>query len=471
MEQELERSTFALSKTFDAATLAQALKENSPPSPTSQTVKLFQKLQDLRKQAGFRRIILLTPDGQIVVDSEDSNKHGSIDHTLRVDQSEIEQALKQGAAVSTPLYQLSQEPSQDKSSDKISSPGSKYVKTCYAPIGSFSEASPTQATETPAFLIALELPATFKTKIAALQKAEKQNLLQTQNYYREKVQQFGLILFVGLSALSLFVAFTSGIFARLFLRQQKRLEEERRKAELAHFSAGIAHEIKNPLAAMLSSLQLLQRALGEKEEEHTLRLENQIRNLDQIVKDFLIFARGAQHEESLLYLEDIQGAILSQLTPSQQACLEITGRPELCWHGNRPALVQALVNLIKNAVEACFEKSTRNSQEKDQATPFTPHVQLLFEESDKKIIISINDNGPGIPDAIKEKLFEPFVSRKENGTGLGLAITQRLLRDSGATIHLKASGPYGTSFRIHIPKPKNLDVKNNSPQKRIQKES
>ncbi|MES1180158.1 MAG: ATP-binding protein, partial [Hyphomicrobium sp.] len=115
-------------------------------------------------------------------------------------------------------------------------------------------------------------------------------------------------------------------------------------------------------------------------------------------------------------------------------------------------LVQAFLNLVKNAAEAIGD----NKQEGRIAmqTAFRPGVRLSMQGSDRRIslplMIQIEDNGPGIPEHLKEQLFDPFVTTKPYGTGLGLALVAKIINDHGGIIECD-SEPGRTIFRVLLP--------------------
>ena len=121
-------------------------------------------------------------------------------------------------------------------------------------------------------------------------------------------------------------------------------------------------------------------------------------------------------------------------------------------HGNRDKLVQAFLNLVKNAAEAIGDK--RDSGRIVMTTAFRPGVRLVVPGSDSRVslplMISVEDNGPGIPEHMKPHLFDPFVTTKASGTGLGLALVAKIISDHGGIIECD-SEPKRTIFRVLLP--------------------
>ncbi len=120
--------------------------------------------------------------------------------------------------------------------------------------------------------------------------------------------------------------------------------------------------------------------------------------------------------------------------------------------GNRDKLVQAFLNLVKNAAEAIGDN--KNEGRIVMQTSFRPGVRLSVQGSDTRIslplMIQIEDNGPGIPDHLKAHLFDPFVTTKPHGTGLGLALVAKIINDHGGIIECD-SEPNKAVFRVLLP--------------------
>jgi two-component system nitrogen regulation sensor histidine kinase GlnL len=121
--------------------------------------------------------------------------------------------------------------------------------------------------------------------------------------------------------------------------------------------------------------------------------------------------------------------------------------------GNRDKLVQAFLNLIKNAAEAIVDTGDRQGRIVMQ-TSFRPGVRLSVPGSDQRInlplMIQIEDNGSGVPDHLKPHLFDPFVTTKHNGTGLGLALVAKIIGDHGGIIECESEAKR-TVFRVLLP--------------------
>ncbi|MCA8939145.1 MAG: HAMP domain-containing histidine kinase, partial [Planctomycetes bacterium] len=205
----------------------------------------------------------------------------------------------------------------------------------------------------------------------------------------------------------------------------------------------IAHEIKNPLAAMLTGVQLLSRSLDDKQRKIGDRLEREIHVLDRIVKDFLAFARGAAGKPEEITMGAVIARVRQQLTEPQENALKLDGDPKIELFIDSVALVQALANLIKNAAQAAIEAEHEDGRK--------PSVTLKHRVRGEDLILDIIDNGLGVTESVKGRLFSPFVSGRSEGTGLGLAIVRRFVEDMRGEVELLTSATSGTHFVLRVP--------------------
>jgi len=206
-------------------------------------------------------------------------------------------------------------------------------------------------------------------------------------------------------------------------------EHERRLAALGEMSAVLAHEIKNPLASLKGNAQLLAAALpeGEKPRQKAERVVEEARRLEQLAQDLLSFVRSGE-----LHRSDVAVGELVRAAAGDTA-IELVGDARWSLDGDR--MRQVLANVIANAVEAG-----------------PPPVRVAVQATGDQLVIDVADRGPGVPEAERERIFEPFVTKKTCGTGLGLAIARRIVMLHGGTIVVGDAPGGGALFHIVVPR-------------------
>ena len=219
-------------------------------------------------------------------------------------------------------------------------------------------------------------------------------------------------------------------------------------------AAMLAHEVKNPLSGIRGAAQLLEGSVPENDRQLTRLICEEADRIVALVDRMEMFsdnrpiARGAVNIHEVLghvrrLVESVQGKtvrFVESYDPSLPPVL-----------GNRNLLIQLFLNLVKNAVEA----SPDEGGEVVLGTRYQQGVRLAVPGSGSRIdlplTITVQDNGPGIPEDLRARLFEPFVSSKPNGKGLGLALVAKIVDDHGGIIEVDEEGRR-TVFRISLPK-------------------
>ncbi|MGD9309702.1 MAG: ATP-binding protein [Desulfosarcina sp.] len=225
---------------------------------------------------------------------------------------------------------------------------------------------------------------------------------------------------------------------------QKVMMQQEKLASVGRLSAGVAHEINNPLTTILTTAMLLQEDLEPDDPTHEdlSIISNEALRCRKIVTNLLDFARQNQPHKKIHDINDVVSACVS-LTQKQAAFKDVSIANHLA--DNVPAMPvdkgqieQALINLIINAVEA---------------TPAGGHIRVSSELSETKgfVEITIADTGEGIADERLSQIFDPFFTTKEHGTGLGLAITHGIVEQHGGTIAVSSIVGQGTRFTISLP--------------------
>ena len=216
---------------------------------------------------------------------------------------------------------------------------------------------------------------------------------------------------------------------------ESQMELRARLSSLGELSAGIAHELRNPLGVIAGYTKLLSKKLDSSLTPTVDAISREIIVMDRIISDFLSFAKPAELNISDIDLKTIIENCVTALTGERDNIklnLDINGLPVI--KGDEVFLRQAFTNLIQNAIEAMPQGG-----------------ELAINASSKGdfLDVAISDAGHGIAENIMDKIFLPFFTTKENGTGLGLAIVHKIVVSHGGNISVESSEK-GTTFRIRF---------------------
>ena len=236
--------------------------------------------------------------------------------------------------------------------------------------------------------------------------------------------------------------------------QGERFEETERSRNL-RAPVVLAHEIKNPLAAIRGAGQLLARKLGD-DTSLTDLITDEVDRIAQLIDRMQRLGRAkAEPIEALNPHAAIRRALdtVSAATPKPLNVREEFDPSLPPVLANEGALVQVLINLIANANEACADlEDCQVTIQTRFVSGLVMNVIRLGRPVKLPIEIRISDNGPGISPDLRDDIFEPFVTSKKNGQGLGLALVQKLVRDmDGRISHERDEVTGQTHFRLHLP--------------------
>ncbi len=227
---------------------------------------------------------------------------------------------------------------------------------------------------------------------------------------------------------------------------QEQLNRAKRLSAKGEMAAALAHQIRTPLASAILYLSNLSHSnLGLKDrEKFTQKSLQRLNYLEKLIEDMLLFARGENFElQQFSLLKLIENLTLQVEVNIQSNDLNLIIDPDIsdCLIQINPeAMNSILENLIDNAVQATGSGGS--------IIITTKNVMI---NNEKMVRISLADNGTGIPENIRETLFEPFVTTRANGTGLGLSIAQAVVRSHGGGIVVRDVAPHGTIFDITLP--------------------
>ena len=236
-----------------------------------------------------------------------------------------------------------------------------------------------------------------------------------------------------------------------YRRMEDQILRKNKLIELGTIAAGVAHEIRNPLASIRTFAQLLPSKIDDPEfkNEFSKLVLKDVDRITKVVESMLAFARPAQitiaeHSASEL----VEEAVLLVQPRLKSKRIELTKqfheRPVL--RVDKQQILQVLVNLLNNATDVLPEKGKIR---------IATGIAALEDENGngtrQMAVIEVADNGPGIPTAVRNRLFDPFFTTKKEGTGLGLSISQKIVRDHGGLITVSSIEGKGTTFQVNLP--------------------
>jgi signal transduction histidine kinase len=227
-------------------------------------------------------------------------------------------------------------------------------------------------------------------------------------------------------------------------RTQRDLLDAERLATIGRMASSISHDLRHSLSAVVANAEFLcegQLTLAQREELYA-EIGVAVNQMTDLIESLLEFSRTRES------LRPAYGDVRSVV---DRAIQDVRAHPEfqriqIRTNSEGPTegwfdfkkLERALLNLLLNACEAVPRESGK--------------IDIAVRGQGEDVEIRIADNGPGIADAVRERLFEPFVSHgKENGTGMGLTVVQKIVQDHGGDVVVEQTSASGTTFRVHIP--------------------
>ena len=231
---------------------------------------------------------------------------------------------------------------------------------------------------------------------------------------------------------------------------QQRLSQHQRLAAMGQMAAGVAHQIRTPLAAgLLYGSQLKSHKLDESKRAEMLdKVLKHMRHLESLVNDMLMFSKtgysGSEEISITQLLHDLQDEIQHRCAECQTQLVIEYDSEDSTVIGNQSILQSAISNLANNALQALQANANTNAHGGCITLSSQSHTLGSVD-------IIVTDNGPGIDAAIQENIFNPFFTTRAQGTGLGLSVVQAIARAHQGEVWLESSSSSGTTFIMRLP--------------------
>lgn len=293
----------------------------------------------------------------------------------------------------------------------------------------------------------LQLPASVRTQLATL--------VQTRSLRVDMEYRTGEARLLDIGLMVTMIAFPNGRSGYLITFQDvtdlKRLERnarlQQRLAAVGEMAAGIAHEIRNPLAAMSGSIQVLRQELPLSQEQGQLMdiVLRESARLNDTIRSFLAYARPVKFAVARLDLGKVVQDTALLLRNSSEArdihTVDVQVPPQPVWYeADENQIRQIVWNIASNGLRAMPEGGR-----------LLLSVETDVAGAQEEVVLSVQDAGRGIPAEELDSIFQPFRSSFERGTGLGLAIVHRIVSDYGGVIQVSSTVGVGTAVHVRLP--------------------
>jgi PAS domain S-box-containing protein len=224
---------------------------------------------------------------------------------------------------------------------------------------------------------------------------------------------------------------------------ESELELSRRMAAIGRLTSGVGHEVKNPINAIVVHLELLKTKLGDASApavRHLEVIDAEIHRLDRVVQTLVDFSRPVELElreqDMRPVIADVLALAAEELSTHNVILVSRLPAKPLIANIDADLLKQAVLNVIQNGAQAMQEGG---------------RLEVVLEEDRKSAVLRISDEGPGIPDEIRGKIFDLYFTTKSGGSGIGLAMTYRILQLHQGSVEVQSRLDRGTEFVLRIP--------------------
>ena len=226
------------------------------------------------------------------------------------------------------------------------------------------------------------------------------------------------------------------------------LERSRRMAALGKMAAGIAHEIRNPLGTLRGFAQFFgnQSQAGENSKKYSKLMISEIDRLNQTISGLLQFSRPREPQFELVNIAELFGKAVTMMEAdlvNNNIDIDWQKQNDLTVWGDPDLLLQVLMNLIKNSISALPEGG---------------NITLTRQREKHQVILAIADNGCGMSEEVRQRMFDPFFTTLKAGTGLGLAVSHQIVEQHGGSFEVKTAPDQGTSITIILPQKDDKEI-------------
>jgi len=432
LDEELGRRLTAIAASAATQVRGKYLAEASPGDETARAYQNVQKKLELVSQATGARLFVLDKRFDARADTSKDAAIGMHYYRAELDRTELAQVFGAGASRSSVTFE---------GNDLVT------YKTGYAPV---------RASETePEIVLALgaQAPASYFSRLSDLRTrlfawgaglaavsvlaAVLATFLITRNVRRlaaaaERIGAGDLHAPVSIKTRD-----ELGLLGDTMDRMRIQLAE--RDAKMQQMLAGIAHEVRNPLAGMTLFAGILRDEIepGDERRGHVDKIQRELDYLERVVNDFLEYARRPKPELATVEIDELFAEVI-QLAPSE---LEVASQIDISIvSADRGQLRRALLNLTRNAIQAATTAGHTGAG----------NVRLAARKSGDTVELSVWNRGREISPETSGKLFEPFFTTREKGTGLGLAFVRDIAADHGGKVTV-TSADGETTFVISLP--------------------